>query len=203
MERARIQAAVSLATERLAKRRAFIYAYALHRHYELKFSRVAQDVFANVRASVDTSLGDLVPTALQQFSAVHDSLRSDNPENWANAVHSCRRILEAVANALAPVSETSGSAQSPDGTKEIKLGKDNYVNRLVAYAEKRSASETYARVVGSNLRFLGDRLDAILDAAHKGTHDNVTELEAHRYVVYTYMLVGDLLVLRSETSRPA
>jgi hypothetical protein len=47
-------------------------------------------------------------------------------------------------------------------------------------------------------------LDAVFRAAQKGSHASVTQDEAHRYVVYTYMIVGDILSLHSaEESGPA
>lgn len=50
--------------------------------------------------------------------------------------------------------------------------------------------------MGSQLSFLGDRLSALVDAANKGTHDKViSREEADRYVVYTYLIVGDVLSL--------
>ena len=52
---------------------------------------------------------------------------------------------------------------------------------------------------GSHLRYLGDRLDSVVLAGHKGTHDDiVSREEADRYVVYTYLLVGDILSLLSK-----
>jgi hypothetical protein len=48
------------------------------------------------------------------------------------------------------------------------------------------------------LRFIGERLDAIFKAAQKGSHASITTRdEAERYVIYTYMLTGDILSLTS------
>ena len=45
--------------------------------------------------------------------------------------------------------------------------------------------------------FLGERLDSVFQAAQKGSHaEIVTRSEADRYVVYTYMVVGDLMSLK-------
>jgi hypothetical protein len=50
--------------------------------------------------------------------------------------------------------------------------------------------------------FLGDRLDAVFKAAQKGSHaDIVTREEADRYVVYTYMIVGDLMSLKLDSEK--
>ena len=103
---------------RLASRRTCICDYALRRHYSLKFSGIAGDAFSHIRNAVDASIGKLVPAALQQFSAVHDNLQSENSEDWANAAHSCRRILQAVADALFPASSQSRSKETAKGRVE-------------------------------------------------------------------------------------
>jgi hypothetical protein len=192
-ERDTLQQRITTASHRLASRRAFIYGYASRRYYELKFSAVAQTVFSEIRESVDRKIGDAVPEAVQKFASIHDNLRSANPEDWSNAVHSCRRILEDLADALfRPQSEDRVLASG----KTVKLGKSNYINRLMCFVEDRSGSERYRELVGSHLEFLGDRLDAVSGASQKGSHASVERQEANRYVVYTYMLVGDILSLR-------
>jgi hypothetical protein len=197
LERKALQDKIVLATQRLSSRRALIYSYVSHRYYELKFSGVAQNVFSAVREAVDRGIGDLVPTAIQKFASVHDNLRSKNPEDWSNAVHSCRRILQDLADEVFSARE---DRKKGDG-KTIKLGAENYINRLVCFAEDNSDSERFRDLVGSHLSFLGDRLDAVFQAAQKGSHSIVTSEEANRYVVYTYLLVGDILALRQRPKK--
>ena len=43
---------------------------------------------------------------------------------------------------------------------------------------------------------MGERVDSVFRAAQKGSHSTiVTQAEADRYVVYTYLIVGDILTL--------
>ena len=80
--------------------------------------------------------------------------------------------------------------------KNVKLGKENYINRLLAFAQDHSTSERFNAIVGSNMAYLVDRLEAVFRAAQKGSHDViVSREEADRYVVYTYLIVGDILTL--------
>ncbi len=80
--------------------------------------------------------------------------------------------------------------------KAVKVGRDNYVNRIMAFVEDRSTSGRFREIVGSQLAFLGDRLDSIVKAVQKGSHDTiVAREEADRYVVYTCLVVGDVLSL--------
>jgi hypothetical protein len=131
-----------------------------------------------------------IPSAVQQFDSAHSNLLSENPEDWANAVHSCRRVLENLADAIFPATEDREKSG-----KVIKLGPKHYKNRLLCYVEDHSSSSSFTGVVGSTLAFLEDRLTALLDAANKGTHAAVTRAEADRYVIYTYLIIGDLLSL--------
>jgi hypothetical protein len=194
-ERSRIRQDASTASGRLAARRTPIYHYALRKHYELKFSGIADDVFTRVRARVDSMIGATVPDAIQKFSAVHENLLSENPEDWANAVHSCRRILQDLADKLFPPTEETRSINKDGRTIVVRLGKDHYINRLLAFAEDASESARFTDIVGSHLMFLGERLDSVFSAAQKGSHASVAKEEADRYVIYTYLIVGDLLTL--------
>lgn len=185
-------------TQRRAERRTLIHGYALRVYHELKFSGIAADVFARLRERVDRAVGLKVPESVKRFTAVYDNLTSENPKDWSNAVHSCRRILQDLADVLYPPREDREI--EVNGRKQtIKLGADCYINRLVAFAEERSASSRFEEIVGSNLRYLGERLDSTFQAAQKGSHATiVSREEADRYVVYTYLLVGDLLALAAE-----
>ncbi len=185
----------------LAERRAYIHSFVSGVYYELKFSAVPEDVFQRTRMRVDKKVGDVVPTAMKKFAAVYDNLLSENDEDWANAVHSCRRILQDAADALYPPApdKVVGEGKSQ---RTIKLGPDNYINRLVAYVEQNSHSDRFNEIVGSHMKYLGERLDSIFKAAQKGSHHVISSQdEADRYVIYTYLVIGDILQLRDEIER--
>ena len=196
-ERENIRNRTHIAVMRLSSRRTFIYNYAVRKYYELKFSGLVDDVFGRIRASVDADIGILVPDAVKKFAAVYDNLRSSNPEDWANAVHSCRRVLQDLADAVFPPQAVPRTRIKDGKEVHIKLGSDHYINRLVAYVDDSSASARFTEIVGSYLKYIGDRLDALFGAVQKGSHSTVTKEEADRCVVYTYLLVGDILKLRA------
>ena len=190
-ERQAIQQAIQLSSSRLAARRELFHDYSTSRYYQLKYSGIATDVFSRTRATVDELIVRAVPDAVKKFESAYENLKSTNPEDWANAVHSCRRILQDLADAIFPASQPRTV-----GSKVIQLGADNYINRLIAYVEDHSSSERFKDLVGSHLEFLGNRLDAIFQATQKGSHRSVSKEDADRFVIYTYLVIGDILSLQ-------
>ncbi|QSB21687.1 hypothetical protein JN403_06810 [Pseudomonas sp. 15A4] len=74
----------------------------------------------------------------------------------------------------------------------------------MAYVEENASSGRFEEIVGSHIGFLGERLDSIFKAAQKGSHDVITtQEEADRYVIYTYLVIGDILDLKAEVDATA
>jgi len=178
-------------TEKIEKVRSKLYEYIVNVNYELKFSNLTEDIFTRKRNYVDNALSSICPEAIQKFVSVYENLKSDNKEDWANAIHSCRRILKEVADHLYPSSDEPVVVNK----KPINIGKEQYINRLMLYVESKSSSESYNSIVGSHLKYLGERLDSVYNATNKGTHAEVSHTESERYIIYTYLLVGDVISL--------
>lgn len=201
MERSKLHAEMSNAVTRLSQRRSFLYSYVTQKNIELKYSTIVNDAFSRIRTFVDNSISHLVPDALQKFSSIYSNLQSNNPEDWSNAVHSCRRILQDLADAIFPPTAIPRLKVTNGKEIQIKLGPDNYVNRIICFSEDNSKSDRAVEIIGSHLKYLGERLDAVFKAAQKGSHTSITSrIEADRYVVYTYMVVGDILQIQSSSS---
>lgn len=194
-ERDSLRTQIATSKERIASRRTFIYSYASRKYNELRFGRVADDVFGRIRSSVDALIGQVVPGSVMKFTAIYDNLRSGNPEDWANAVHGCRRVLQELADCLFPPTNEPRKKIVNGKEREVKLGNGNYINRLIAYIEDSSESDRFNEIVGTSLDYIGSRLDALYGETNKGSHAMVTREEADRCVIYTYMIVGDILSL--------
>jgi len=187
--------AISNAKEAIQRNKTTVHFYVTNSYYQLKFRAIPKEIFEKTRVRVDKKISEMVPEAVNKFLSVFDNLQSTHIEDWSNAVHSCRRILKALADILYPPLP-SGISEIDRGGKKIKVGHEEYINRLMIYVEDKARSERFEEIVGSHLRFLGDRLDSIYHASCKGSHEEISSIEeAERYIIYTYMVIGDILLL--------
>ena len=168
-----------------------LYNYILNIYNNLIYGNIVEDTFTNARLSVNSKLEKICPEAIRKFVSVYDNMDSENPEDWANAIHSCRRILLDLADVLYPPRDEPITV----GKKTIKVGPENYINRLVQFIDSKSESETFKRIVGSDLNSSGERIDAVYNASNKGTHNEVDREEASRYIIHTYLLISDIISL--------
>lgn len=190
-ERQIISQEISTNTKWLEKLKCRIYDYILSIYNKLQYGNAIEDIFTASRLSVNDRLMEICPEAIKKFISVYDNMDSENSEDWANAVHSCRRILSDLADSLYTPTEVPLVVAG----RTIKLGKDQYVNRLVQYITSKSESKTYQSIVGADLRSIGERIDAVNDAVCKGTHTDISKDEASRYLIHTYLLISDIVNL--------
>ncbi len=195
VERANLISNISQTSSRLSERRNFIYQYALAKYNELRFSTISENIFERYSAGFIDKVERIVPEELPKFTAIYSNLDSDNPEDWANAVHSCRRLLQSVADKLIPPTEDRRITLESGKEKTIQMGKDKYINRLIYYIETKSSSERFKELIGSDLTQIGERIDSVFQISQKGSHSSIKRDEADRYVIHTFLLLGDILSL--------
>lgn len=169
-----------------------VHRYAADRYQELRFGAAVETAFEVVRVDVDARITRLIPEGLPMLTAAFENAVSDQPEHWANAASTCRRLLKLAADALRP----AGPDKVVPGRKPILMGDGNYINRLVDWISTSAKSETAAAMIVSDLEYLGRRLDAADAAGQKGAHDQVDQFDASRFITGTYLILGDLLRLR-------
>jgi hypothetical protein len=141
--------------------------------------------------SYDELLEKKAPHLKKRLEAAYESMESDNPSHWANAVHECRKIFEDLADLVFPAQDTLLNR----GGKEVKVGKEQFVNRIASYVESKSDSKSYERVVGAHLDDFGEKLDALTKTTQKGSHAAITKEHAALYIGEIYLLVGGVLSL--------
>lgn len=167
-----------------------LYDYMLNIRNSLVYGDFVESTFNDYKKKVDVELAQKCPEAIKRLSSAYENISSDNPQSWNNALHSCRRLIEDLADALYP-------ARDPitENGKTIDLSKTKYKNRLVQYIRENSKSKTMKDIVISSLEKICSELDSIYDSTNKGTHDDLSREEAVRYLIHVYLLASDIINL--------
>lgn len=163
---------------------AALHDFVSRTYYELMFSEIQADLFSSAQAEIDARVAPMMGDALSKIDVINERLRTGDIEAISHAMTTCRRLIDAAADALAPAAE--GTAEI-DGT-QVSTGKSNVLNRLNLHAYKAGATK------GRRDR-LRRSLTDIYARVSKGVHDDVTPDEARFVFLQTYLTLGELITL--------
>ena len=166
-----------------------IHEYVTNINLELRFGTAVESAFENVRKNVDSRITSLIPNAMPILTTALENAQTDNQVQWNNAAKACRDLIKAAADALRPAGPDVGA---------IKMGDENYINRLVDWIQGNITSTTKKTLLTTEINHLGERLDAVTGSGHKGAHADVSKADASRFIVGTYLLLGDILNLQPQ-----
>lgn len=175
------QTATAQAITRLAAIRAKVIAsihrFAVTRYYELAFSEQQAELFEHARLKVDQLLSPLSGNVLSKVDTIYRRLAEDDVEAISQALSTCRRLIDSVADAIYPARydtlEVNGQL--------IKLEQPYVQNRLNAYVRERTDSESRRSKFRRTLSDLYARVSA-------GVHSEVSADEA-RFLFSQYLPV--------------
>lgn len=161
---------------------------------QLKFSGTVSNCFDILKGAVDDKLLDLNPAIAEQLMLAFKSISSDKEEEWSQALTTCRRLLEGLADELYPASKEKFNGRA--------VGQGQYVNRLWAFMDGAIQSESNKDLAKAHIDFLGSWLDKVNRLTNKGVHAELDRIEAVKSVFHTYLVVADLLGYISNTKGP-
>ena len=154
-------------------------------HEQLKFSGTTKNSFEILKNLIDDKILDLEPELAEQLMLAFKSVSSDNKEEWSQALTTCRRLLEGLADRLFP------ATSEPVNGRVLK--QNQYVNRLWAFMDKAIESESNKELAKAHVDLIGAWIQRINNLANKGVHAEVTQVEAVKMVFHTYLMLADIL----------
>lgn len=165
------------------KKKAHELASSLYR--QLKFSGTVSNCFDLLKEAVDDKLLDLNPAISEQLMLAFKSVSSNKEEEWSQALTTCRRLIEALADQLFPATDDKSGGRV--------LGQTQYVNRIWAFMDSSIESKSNKDLAKAHVDFLGSWLEKINKLSHKGVHAELGQLEATKAVFHTYLVIADIL----------
>ncbi len=163
---------------------AALHDFATRTYYELLFSEIQADLFASMQTEIDARISPMMGDALDKIDVVNERLRTGDIEAISHAMTTCRRLIDATADAVCPATEEVGEI---DG-QPVATTRSHVLNRLNLYAYKSGATK------GRRDR-LRRALSDIYSRVSKGVHEDVTPMEARFIFLQTYLTLGELVTL--------
>jgi len=151
---------------------------------EIQFSETSRSIFDEYQREVDRILAAEAGQAFERFPSVFERLRQGDSEAISHALTSCRRIIDAFADAMFPATEETVTVDD----QELDCGKDKPRNRLRAYLAKNISSKSRRDRLNKNVGELYSKISA-------GVHSDVSLDEARALVLNTYLFLGEIALL--------
>lgn len=152
---------------------------------KVRFQGTTSNCFDILKSAVDDKLLDLNPVLAEQLMLAFKGVSSSNDEEWSQALTTCRRLLEGVADAVYPANS--------DPVAGRVLTQAQYVNRLWAFMDKAIESDSNKALAKTHVDFLGAWMEKTNKLANKGVHAEVGQLEAVKAIFHTYLVLADIL----------
>ena len=157
---------------------------------ELEYGGIPQSIFEERRKATDERLVGSSPEALGKLQAAFESLARGGPgDDWGPVAVACRKVIRDVADAVFPPREEPHKDKS-GVARPVKS--DDYINRILAFIDDNSTG-TKRHLLKAQTQHLGDLLEEINGHASAAVHGEVTRYQASTCVIYTYLLLGDVL----------
>lgn len=159
--------------------------YLSELHNKLKFSGTVTSSFDLLKNAVDNRLLDLDPEIAEQLMLAFKSVSSNSKEEWSQALTTCRRLLESLADKLYPPTD--------EKINDRTFNQGQYLNRLWRFMDISIESKSNKEMAKTHVDYLGSWLSAEYALACKGVHAEVTQIEATKAVFHIYLMLSDLL----------
>ncbi|MEA3061297.1 MAG: hypothetical protein QOJ94_1078 [Sphingomonadales bacterium] len=165
---------------------ALLHSFISDVYYRVQFETLAQSTFESYKRDVDDLIGQSAGEVLKKIPSVVRRLQEGDTEGVSQALTTCRRILEAFADAI--YSPSDATIELSGNT--LKLDASKHQNRINAYIAQRTSSSSRRQKLRQNLSNLFDRVST-------GVHKDVTVSEAYALFLNTYLIMGEVLQLNS------
>jgi len=161
-----------------------LHSFVSEVYYEKEFDNLSESIFDLYKKNVDSLISDHCGAVLEKIPSVMDRLSDGDQESISQALATCRRIIEAFADSIFPPTEQTVEI----GGNTLKLDASKYQNRINAFINTKTDSQSRKQRLRQNLSNLYDRVSS-------GVHNEVSVEEARALFLNTYLFLGEVLNL--------
>jgi hypothetical protein len=162
---------------------------------ELQYGGLPADIFEETRKAVDKELVALSRPTLEKLVETYRRLSiTSTPHEFSTIAFSCRDILQDFTDAIFNPEYLRRSEVAP--TREQTKNKVYYALRDKLEGHKK----TELQLVSAQVDYLNSYFDKLTAYIQKQTHPKgfeVTREDANRCIMYTYLVIGDIMKFMS------
>ena len=151
---------------------------------ELEYGNMPENIFEEIRQEVDEKFMQLCPDAIKKLVVIYPQLDNNEDVIYSQIASTCRQVIKDVADALYPVQlDDKGKNKNPE------LSDNKYLKRIYDGIQSTSGKKLFE----SMDKYVYEFLRSLNNYASKGDHSEFKKSDAKRCVIYTYILLGDIL----------
>ena len=158
---------------------------------ELEYGDILSNIFEETRKVVDSRLVEICPSAIEKLTKTYSDIVAGSISlAWSQIAFACRDILQDFADSIYKP-EYLPEGEKPPTRRQTK---NKLAFTLWARMSKLKAKER--KLIESQIDYLLSYFDKLTDLIQKYAHPEGFEVEkedAHRCVIYTYLVIGDVL----------
>lgn len=152
---------------------------------ELEYGQIPETIFENIREEVDSKFMQLCPNAIEKLTVIYEQLGSEEKIVYSQIASTCRQIIKDIADYLYPASRSR-----IDGVRDsVRPDDSKPINRILASIKSKSEKSVFK----SMFEYTDNFLHSLQKYSSKGDHSDFQKSDAIRCVMYTYILLGDIL----------
>lgn len=162
-----------------------IYEFLDNLILELEYGQIPKTIFENIREEVDSKFMQLCPNAIEKLPVIYEQLGSENKVVYSQIAGTCRQIIKDVADSLYPASRS----RIDEVRGSVRLDDSKSINRILESIKSKSEKSVFK----SMFEYTDNFLHSLQKYSSKGDHSDFQKSDAIRCVMYTYILLGDIL----------
>lgn len=156
---------------------------------ELQYGGIVEYLMEEIRKGTDEKLA-LDQTIFNEVRSLTQNLSSTNPADWNKVGHSCRKILQLLADKIFPSREEQYKMK--DG-RLIEVGDKQYINRLCAFFDQKTSSEE-RKFLMAETGYLESYLRQVVEYDQMGEHKpSIEKFHADMMAIHTYLIASEIL----------
>ena len=168
-----------------------VFRFVSESYAVLSYGDMLKDIWQGYCAKIDEHL--IAIGLSKHLDAIRNGLSSANPQEWKEAMWSCRDILHDLAAHLwRDQREIYEHLPGKGENNKLEVTDNHYVNRLGAYLHQKGIDREYRAYLSAEMERIYNSIKTLHELDNKA-HGKITLHDARSVAIGTYVILGELV----------